>query len=155
MRTERIVLPEAIDIVCPLIVGKNLVNPIRVTIKSPKSYRQAVYRIADFFRREFQYDFVQYGVDGEENDPNHVAFLWVHREGEKVSEEFKVPCIGACCFRLRESDYALQWAWIHPYRRRQGLLESALPELKEEFGEFYVEPPLSKAMKAFLKKHNI
>jgi hypothetical protein len=50
---------------------------IRVTIRSPKRLRKAVYLCAAYFRREFHYDFVQYGFDGDEDDPDHVAFLWV------------------------------------------------------------------------------
>ena len=141
--------PEATDIICPLISGDDLFNPIRVTAKSKKSYRKAVYRLAQFFRREFDYDCVQYGYDGDEDDPTHVAFLWVHPEAI-ISKEFKVPCIGACCFRLRQSGYALQWIWIHPYWRRHGLLSEAWSEFITEFGAFDVEPPLSDAMKAFL-----
>ncbi|MEZ2301596.1 MAG: hypothetical protein ACM65K_25930 [Microcoleus sp.] len=150
----RAIEPKAIDIVCPLISGNYLPNPIKVTTKSPKTYRKAVYRIAQFFRREFEYDFVQYGYEGEETDPNHVAFLWIHPEARGYSKEFKVPCIGACCFRLRPSGYGLQWIWLHPYLRRQGLLSDTWAKFITEFGNFHVEPPLSDPMKAFLKKHN-
>jgi hypothetical protein len=150
----RAIIPEATDIVCPLISGNHLFNPIKVTAKSPKTYRKAVYRIAQFFRREFKYDFVQYGYEGEETDPNHVAFLWIEPEAQHFSKEFKVPCIGACCFRLRPSGYALQWIWLHPYLRRQGLLSNSWAKFINEFGNFHVETPLSDAMKAFLKKHN-
>jgi hypothetical protein len=65
----RAIEPEATDIICPLISGNHLFNPIKVTAKSPKTYRKAVYRIAQFFRREFKYDFVQYGYEGEEDRP--------------------------------------------------------------------------------------
>ncbi|MCC3407861.1 MAG: hypothetical protein JGK17_20160 [Microcoleus sp. PH2017_10_PVI_O_A] len=150
----RAIEPKTIDIVCPLISGNYLDNPIKVTTKSPKTYRKAVYLIAQFFRREFGYDFTQYGYEGEETDPNSVAFLWIHPEAEGYSKEFKVPCIGACCFRLRPSGYGLQWIWLHPYLRRQGLLSDTWPEFINEFGKFSVEHPLSDAMKAFLNKHN-
>ncbi|GET40077.1 hypothetical protein [Microseira wollei] len=146
---------EAVDIVCPLIRGDYLFNPIEVTIKSPKSYRKAVYRIAQFFRREFDYDFAQYGYEGEENDPDCVAFLWIHPEAGARGKEFQVPCIGACCFRLRQSGYALQWIWIHPYFRRQGLLSEAWTKFRDRFGEFDVDRPLSDAMKAFLNKQSV
>jgi hypothetical protein len=148
------VRPETTDIICPLISGDDLFNPIRVTVKSPKSYRKAVYRIARFFKLEFNYDFVQYGYEGEDDDPNHVAFLWIHPEAIGYSKKFKVPCIGSCCFRLRKSSYALQWIWLHPYFRRHGLLSSAWPKFVDEFGKFKIEQPLSDGMKAFLKKQN-
>jgi hypothetical protein len=148
------ITPESVDIVCPLISGDYLCNPVRVTVKSPKAYREAVYRIATFFRYEFNYDAVQYDNEGEESDSDHIAFLWIHPEAYGSSNEFKVPCIGACCFRLRESGYALQWIWFHPYLRRNGLLTNAWDEFVNEFGNFNVEPPLSDAMQAFLKKQN-
>ena len=47
--------PEATDIICPLISGDCLFNPIRVTAKSKKAYRKAVYRLAQFFRREKEF----------------------------------------------------------------------------------------------------
>jgi hypothetical protein len=64
----------AFDIVCPLIPGEGK-GLIRVTIRSPKRLRKAVYLCAAYFRREFHYDFVQYGLDGDEDDPDHVAFV--------------------------------------------------------------------------------
>lgn len=83
----RAIYPEATDIVCSLISGNDRqFNPIKVTAKSPKTYRKAVYRIAQFFRREFEYDCVQYGYEGEETDPNHVAFLWIHPEAQHFSK---------------------------------------------------------------------
>ena len=35
------IIREAVDIVCPLIRGDRLLNPIQVTIKSPKTYRKS------------------------------------------------------------------------------------------------------------------
>lgn len=153
-----VIRPESLDIVAPLISPKKAVrNPIRVTIDSPKQYRRAVFRIASFFRREFGYDFVQYGYDGNEEDEDHVAFLWVHPEAVGWARPFRVPCIGATVFRQRSAKnalppvYALQWVWFHPYWRRKGLLSSHWVALRQEFGDFECEPPLSPAMQKFLQ----
>ena len=144
--------PEAVNIVAPLIRGSHLCAAERVTARSPRARRRAVYRLAEFCRREMGYA-LQYGFDGEEDDEDHVAFLWVHPEAVGMGREFRVPCVGACCFRLREeTGMALQWVWVHPYFRRRGLLTDAWPEFVREFGDFAVEGPLSDAMKGFLAK---
>jgi GNAT superfamily N-acetyltransferase len=149
---------ECTDIICPLIRGglvKCLVT--RVTMASPLPLRKAVWRHAQFFRREFHFDFEQYGYEGRETNPNHVAFLWIHPESVGMDDDWLAPIIGACCFRLREGDerayWALQWIWMHPFFRRRGLLQIAWPDFCKEFGGFICEPPLSDAMKAFLAKN--
>ncbi|BCU12764.1 MULTISPECIES: hypothetical protein [Microcystis] len=150
--------PDSVNIISPLISPKKIeLNPIRITYKSPIQYRKAVYKIACFFRREFRYDFVQYGYEGEENDPKHVAFLWLHPEARPFTGDFRIPCIGATCFRYREwtdnpAGYAMQWIWFHPYWRRKGLLSESWSDFKQEFGDFICEQPISEAMTKFLDK---
>ena len=145
-----------IDIKAPLITSDEpIINPLRITIDSPKTYRKAVYRLALYFKREFHYDFEQFAVDDE--DRTHIAFLWIHPEAIELSCDYRVPCIGATCFRYREprnrpSTWGMQWVWFHPYFRRQGLLRSAWSNFKEEFGDFRCAPPLSDSMTKFLEK---
>jgi hypothetical protein len=150
--------PDSVNIVSPLIAPNKIEsNPIRITHVSPMQYRKAVYRIACFFRREFEYDFVQYGDEGKEDDPKHVAFLWIHPEAEGCSRGFRIPCIGATCFRYRDrpdqpARYTMQWVWFHPYWRCKGLLSKSWPDFKQEFGDFICELPISEAMTKFLEK---
>lgn len=118
---------------------------------TPAVWRRAVYRIACFFRREFQYDFVQYGRDGNESDPNAIAYIW--SSGVCDGRGWLDIVYGACCFRLRKNGWALQWAWLHPYKRNQGVLREAWPFFRARFGAFDVEWPISDAMLAFLRKH--
>lgn len=122
---------------------------IEVRPDSPRSLRKAVERIAYYFRREFNYDFVQYAA--EDDDPHSHAFLWV-----APYNLFPEETGGACCFRWREWEdaepcWGLQWIWLHPYLRRKGLLAQAWPYYQERFGNFFSEPPLSPAMTAFLE----
>lgn len=120
--------------------------------------RDAVERLAYYFRREFGYDFVQYNADegpGDERYPA-VAFLWASMRN---SFDDRDVAVGATCFRWREwkdtpAGWAMQWIWLHPYVRRKGLLSAAWPALREAFGDFDVEPPLSPAMRMFLAKVN-
>ncbi|MBP3954840.1 hypothetical protein J8F10_06030 [Gemmata sp. G18] len=151
MSTPLAIRPDAVDIVAPLIRGAYLPSARRVTARSPRSHRRAVYRLAEYCRREMGYA-LQYGYDGEEDDPDHVAFLWPHPEAVGASGTFRVPCVGAACFRLRDHGWALQWVWMHPYFRRHGLLSGEWPALVWEFGAFAVEGPLSHAMTRFLAK---
>jgi hypothetical protein len=144
--------PETVNIAAPLIRGSRLPPVLRVTTDSPRTHRRAVYRLADSFLREMQFGFLQYGYDGDEDDPDHVAFLWVHPETAGLTWEFRVPCVGACCFRLRDEGRALQWIWIHPFFRRKGLVSGMWPRFVREFADFAVEGPLSDAMKGFLAK---
>jgi hypothetical protein len=46
----------------------------------------------------------------------------------------------------------MEWIWIHPYCRRQGLLSKAWPEFEKMFPGFEPDPPLSPAMQAFVAK---
>ncbi len=152
MRYPLAIGPEAINIVPPLIGGSHFPPVQRVTTESPRTHRRAVYQLAECCRREMRFA-LQYGFDGEEDDEDHVAFLWIHPEAVGLSWEFRVPCVGATCFRLRDEGWAMQWVWLHPYFRRQGFLSDAWPEFVSEFGAFAVEGPVSEAMRGFLAKH--
>jgi hypothetical protein len=128
-----------------------------ITDGSPRRVRQAVEKLARFFRQEFGYDFLQYSAD--ERDPNGRAYLWVGH----VSDYFvktgrgrrgggQVAAYGACCFRKRTSGWALAWVWFHPYERSRGHLSAMWPDFRAKYGDFYVEQPLSRSMRSFLSK---
>jgi hypothetical protein len=120
-----------------------------VTGRSPIAVRRAVETLARYFQREFRYDFIQYSANQPGDSRDH-TFLWTrddvtHHEG-----------VGAICFRWREYSnvphgLAVAWVWIHPYLRRQRILASHWDCFRRVYGDFYVEPPLSSAMKAFLE----
>lgn len=125
---------------------------LTVTIRSPLSHRRAVWRLARYFRREFRFDFEQYGYEGRDDDFDHRAYLWLADRYSHAS------VIGACCFRWRDEykdlspRWGLQWIWFHPYERRKGHLTEAWPYFRARFGDFCPEPPLSAAMRSFLFK---
>jgi hypothetical protein len=119
---------------------------------SPKRERAAVEQYAKYFRREFQYDFVQYSADEEPLADR--AFLFVPDPwgwGQRT--------VGACCFRRREDSggswFALAWIWLHPYWRSRGLLSNAWSYFVHRFAPFRVEPPLSPAMQGFLRRKGV
>lgn len=150
-----------LDIIVPWVEREDESTPQLVTIDSPLEQRQAVHRIAHFFRREGGYDFVQYESDTRYEQEDCIAYLFLEHIGSGESRRRKgietvcYPCIGAACFRYRNYQdvrpgYALQWVWIHPYRRRHGLLKAAWPTFKREVGTFMIESPLSDDMCRFL-----
>lgn len=145
---------EFINIVMPTVkIGDDLNWLIPVNSKSSRIHRVAVWKIARFFRREFHYDFVQYGHNGDDDDKDHAAYLWV--PSNSILRGWRSHCIGACCFRKRNGGrMAMQWIWIHPFFRRTGLLRRAWPVFKERHGDFALEGPLSEAMKAFVASVN-
>lgn len=136
-----------------------------VTSKSPKPYKQAVERIAWFFKREMRYDFPQYAAteydrspySDQKTDADLRAFLWFEDEhSDRAANEW--PMIGAAAFRFKGSKkkqlWFFDWVWIHPYERRQGHLERTWPFLCGMFGDFALTEPVSYSMQSFLVKMN-
>ncbi len=130
-----------------------------VTCKSPKYVKNMVYKIAKFFRREFQYDFTQFHLDEKAMD--YKAYLFTdYKAYHSISGETGIEVIGACCFRYgkRYADVSerwfLQWIWLHPYFRNTGRLKEIWSKFINDFGNnFLPEPPLSHAMQGFLSKY--
>ena len=131
-----------------------------VTTATRPVLRRAVECIAYYFRRELEYDFLQY-CSLEMEDDGHRAFLWT--DPQTLRDE-KETVIGACCFRWRQwkdvpadfpaETYGMQWIWLHPYQRRKGVLSKAWPYFLARFDPFVPEPPHSPTMEAFLRKNH-
>jgi hypothetical protein len=125
---------------------------VKITRRSPLTLRKQVEMFARYFKREFQYTFIQFCASDEDN---YTAYLFTNPD-----TEFPRVWAGACCFRIRDYEdiklagEGLQWIWIHPYFRSKGMLTEVWPELRKNHGDFDVERPISPAMKAFLLKHN-
>lgn len=126
---------------------------LNVLSTDKKDVRHAMYKIALYFKREFRYDFVQYSMN-EEDDENHKAFLFY----DNIYYLDKCFPYGGFVMRYRTQYkdlvpfWALQWIWIHPYKRSNGLLQEIWPWLIERFGLFIVEGPYSRQMKFFLRR---
>ena len=117
-----------------------------VTFQSESWKHREMYNRARAFKREFNYDFIQWDEDGNEEEDAH-GFLFTGENGE---------IIGAAAFRNRiindKQRWGLQWIWFCPSERRKGHLDKRWPYLREKFEEFIVESPVSDAMKSFLEK---
>jgi hypothetical protein len=126
-----------------------------VYYNSKIEHRRAVYKMARYMATEFQYN-LMYGYDGKGDESSSRAFLWLE-DKRKYDHHQCTPVIGGCCFRLRRykgkrAHWALQWVWLHPFKRRQGHLSKVWPYFKERFGDFEVEEPLSDEMSKFMNK---
>ena len=119
-----------------------------ITASSPQWRHAAIYLRALAFKREFRYDFVQWGSPTGDSDPYVRGYLFINSGNIAV---------GACAFRWREYDgkafWGLQWMWIAPKYRRSGVLTKHWHTLRQLHGDFYIEPPVSDAMVAFLTKN--
>jgi len=59
--------------------------------------------------------------------------------------------IGTAGFTHKQSKTTLEYCWIHPFWRGEGLLKHAWPSFIERFGEFYVSEPRTNSMRGFLQ----
>ena len=143
-------------------------SPIRIdALQGRQSHKDVLEVYANYFRREFDYDFsgfsakeqsIKYNYMTEKHERNdYVGWLFTCPESINKDSIGMVRTIGGCLFRFREytnvpHGWALCWIWLHPYHRRRGILNSNWDLFKKEFEDFYVEPPFSDAMKSFLNK---
>jgi len=123
-------------------------EPELVTSKSPAWKHKEIYLRARAFRREFQYDFVQWKSERGDPDPYVHGFLFTSESG---------VIVGACSFRKRQGEseelfWTLDWIWICPKERRKGHLAARWGKLRKQFGQFTLTQPVSDAMKEFLSK---
>jgi hypothetical protein len=98
---------------------------------------------------------VQWGYKGDD-DPKVHGFLF--NDDSAVFGHGAIA--GACAFRWREwknhpPSWGLQWIWVAPKARRHGILSRRWPMLRQRFGDFVLEPPLSAAMAEFAAKHDV
>jgi len=110
---------------------------------SPEWRHREMTTRASAFKREEGYDFTQW--DMPETDPDAHGFMFTNPDG---------TIVGACAFRLRKDvsgadRWGLQFVWVAPPHRRSGVLRSRWPALRERFGDFDIEAPVSDAMTAF------
>ncbi|WP_449435077.1 hypothetical protein [Pedobacter steynii] len=121
-----------------------------VNSQSPEWKHKEIYSRALAFKREFRYDFIQWQSPKGDDDPNVNGILFTNEQD---------AIVGACSFRDRTGEdgkklWALDWVWICPKERRNGHLSKNWETLRQRFGDFIVESPVSDAMIAFLKSKN-
>lgn len=120
----------------------------RVDQRSPKPLHREMYERAVMFKREMQFDFIQWAAPPARGPIQEDAIGWLICSPDSPS-----TIRGACAFRERESSWTMDWAWIAPSSRRQGLMTALWPTLVQAMGDFPLETPLSEAMREFVSKH--
>lgn len=122
-------------------------NPDVVKHGSPKWMHEEVYERAVMFKREMEFDFIQWNMPFKGRPPEEgVAYLLA-----EVSATSTIA--GACAFRERSGQWTMDWAWIAPKFRRRGIMQRYWPRFLEAYGDFPLEYPLSDAMKDYVLKH--
>lgn len=118
----------------------------RVDVRAPMWLHREVYERAMRFKRDFGYDYPQWheATRHEEIDPKWLGFVFVDDAG---------AIDGACSFARESHGWTLCWVWIRPARRRHGLLAARWPGFLAEFGDFWIEHPLSAPMTDFVARH--
>lgn len=131
--------------------GKQNTHLYPITAKTPFPARQATEIIGGYFNREWGSGGPPYQAHEHEDERDRIFVLTRKKDGET---EY---AIGAIIFRWRNysdapGELVLNWVWIHPFLRRQGILTAYWGLFRRLYGNFFVEPPLSPAMESFLKK---
>ncbi|WP_157462267.1 hypothetical protein [Crinalium epipsammum] len=139
-----------------------------MTNKAPKNLREAMLQMARNMELETKAFFTPpYSVTLDEK-ANCVGYL-IYDTKQGDDQEMHAYIVGAACFRLRNEEdknahWALQWVWIFPSYRNHGmfdhikgyrnsnLMNQAWQVFEEYHPDFIVEPPYTKAMRAFLRK---
>lgn len=121
--------------------------------ESRKATKNVLESFALFFKREFEYDFLQYSSFSESEDKDFPFLFFSHDYDDREL------AVGGGKFIWREwsnapPSWALQWIWLHPYYRKRGIFKRVCPEFKKMFGDFFIEPPLSGPMQFFVKKYH-
>ncbi len=126
---------------------------------SPRPWRDAVERLAYYFRREMRYDFPPYTASEVDLNWDLAKDRVLVLAKETVLEDWQdaIYFFGAIGVRWRNwsdapASWSIAWAWLHPYERRKEHLTRAWPFILEMFPSPHVESPLSPSMVSFLKK---
>jgi hypothetical protein len=93
----------------------NIQNPEMVSHDSPIWMHREMYERAREFKREMQFDFIQWASPGPRRQREVIAvgFLMTSETG---------TIEGACAFRNGAAEWSLDWIWVRPNARRTGLL---------------------------------
>lgn len=128
-----------------------------VTANSPKSYINAVEKLAIYFRREGGWDFppftaYEYSRKNYQrtNDKLTRSFLWYDAE---EGHGGNWPTFGASTFRKKADYWELSWIWIHPYKRSRGYVRNAWPFFRSMFGLFIPSQPWSASLIRLMTKN--
>lgn len=127
---------------------KMSVDADKVTCDSPKWANDEMYERAVMLKREMGYDFTLW------TKPSDDGFSCEEGTGYLLVNKNQPSTIaGACAFRQHPAGWTLYWVWLAPKFRRLGILNRYWDRFVREYGDFDIEPPVSKAMQSFVIKN--
>ena len=114
--------------------------------------KTVVENIGYYFKREMRYDLAPYSA--ESRSYHNFAYLIAEHQGihcrdPKANIYHAIGAIGITCDDAEP--HILEWAWLHPYVRRRGIMKCAWSLLEKRHPEFNLRSPLSNSMEAFVK----
>jgi hypothetical protein len=143
------------DIVLPKVesLSDNSKAIIRIEKSKPSFEELACIacRCARYFHREVDMHAVPpYEID-EGVDEEHKNTYILMRDNQPL---------GAFCMRKQYykhaiETWALDWVWIHPYARGKGFMDLIVKLLDEEYDNWFLSTPLSPAMQAYVRTHEL
>lgn len=119
-----------------------------ITQESPVWQRRCVVQLRRYLYLECDYG--MFFDDSFECWKSLEVFPFLDQFFDESRHESRQWMIGAVCFSRDTKPHLLEFCWLHPFWRNQGLLRRAWPEFEKRFGNFEIEPPISGAMSGFL-----
>ena len=95
---------------------------------------------------------IDYALWGREVEINQHARAVLFNDDTGTFGQGAIAGAAAFLWRADVRRWVLEWAWIVPKARRQGLLSRLWPALRSRFGAFTIEPPLTPALQEFLRR---
>lgn len=93
-----------------------------------------------------------FSMDTSDGCWKHVeVFPFIDDFYDEKQGELRQWAVGGACFSTYEGgEVELDFCWIHPFFRNEGLLRRNWETFQDKFGHFFVSHPRTKAMQGFL-----
>jgi len=140
-------------------------SPMLVTVDSPEWARNAAEQLGYYFKRELGFDFAPMEASerrGHSGFAPYEIYLFHETAYDLLEEDGPVfsRVFGACGLRHATFEnetkprWEMQWVWLHPFFRHRGHLAKVWPFLRQRYGDFLIQRPLSPGMETFIAKHD-
>ena len=117
---------------------------VPVRFHSPQWMHKRLYRIAQMLQRENGYDFVMWDMRRDDGD----GYIFTDAAGRALGG-FAVRW---CEWTDWPDSWVLQWIWVAPPHRRQGLMRRAWAMLTANYPDILPERPFSRSAAKFFKQ---
>ena len=95
-------------------------NIIKVNKQSKKDLFEEVYKLAEYFKEEVNYDFIPFCLCGDLQEEYKVLLFAEEALDLFTSEPMPYRIYGACTFAIQKfkqepNQWMLKWIWFHPF----------------------------------------